>query len=72
MCAIIFRFLVGLAILENLDMRLMDVVTVYLYRSLDTNIFMKILEGFKMPESYQSSHRSLYSIKLQKSLYGLK
>ena len=33
---------------------------------------MKIPEGFKMPKSCQSSHCGLYSIKLQKSLYGLK
>ena len=72
MCAITFRFLIGLAISENLDMRLMDVVTAYLYGSPDTDIYMKIPEGLKMPESCQSSHCNLYSIKLQKSLYGLK
>ena len=52
-------------------MRLMDVVTAYLYGSLDHNIFMKIPEAFKVPEAYKDS-RETCSIKLQKSLYGLK
>ena len=29
----------------------MDVVTSYLYGSIDTDIYMKIPEGFKLPES---------------------
>ena len=33
---------------------------------------MKIHEGFKIPESYNSKSRELYSIKLQRSLYELK
>ena len=52
-------------------MRLMDVVTAYLYGSLDHNIFMKISEAFKVPEAYEDS-RQTCSIKLQKFLYGLK
>ena len=48
----------------------MDVVTAYLYGSLDSDIYMKILKGLKMPEAY--TPRNLYSIKLQRSLYGLK
>ena len=39
MCVITFRFLIGLLVSENIDMRLMDVVTTYLYRSLNTNIY---------------------------------
>jgi hypothetical protein len=53
-------------------MRLMDVVTTYLYGSLDNDIYMKIPEGYKTPEAYNSKFRSIYSIKLQRSLYGLK
>jgi hypothetical protein len=53
-------------------MRLMNVVTSYLYGSLDNDICMKIPEGYKMPEAYNSKSRSIYSIKLQRSLYGLK
>ena len=63
--AITFRYLINLAVHEKLEMRIMDVVTAYLYGSLDHNIFMKI------PEAYKDS-RETCSIKLQKSLYGLK
>ena len=66
-----FRFLISLAILERLKMRLMDLVTAYLYGSLDSDIYMKIPEGFRMLETYNSRPRNLYSIKLQRSLYGL-
>ena len=72
MDAITFRFLISLVVTESLDMRLMDVVTAYLYRSLDNDIYMKIHEGYKMHEAYNSKSRSIYSIKLQRSLYGLK
>ncbi|GJV97528.1 putative RNA-directed DNA polymerase [Tanacetum coccineum] len=53
-------------------MRLMDVVTAYLYGSIDNDIYMKIPEGFKIPESLSSKPKEMYSIKLQRSLYGLK
>ena len=53
-------------------MRLMDVVTTYLYESLDANVYMKIPEGFTSPEAMNSKPQSMYSIKLQRSLYGLK
>ena len=53
-------------------MRLMDVVTTYLYGSLDTDIYMKLPEGLKLPESSKISSREHCSIKLNKSLYGLK
>ena len=53
-------------------MRLMDVVTTYLYGSIDTDVYMKILKGFKFLEAMNSQPRSMYSIKLQQSLYGLK
>ena len=48
----------------------MDVVTTNLYGSLEFDIYMKILEGFKMLEACIS--RNLFSIKLQRFLYGLK
>ena len=48
MDAITFHFLISLAILEGLDMRLMDVITTYLYRSMDNDIYMKIPKGFKL------------------------
>ena len=57
---------------ENREIYLMDVVTTYLYGSLDNEIYMKVSEGLKMPEAYSSKSREMYSIRLQKSLYGLK
>ena len=47
MDAITFRFLISLAISEGMNMHLMDVITTYLYRSMDNDIYMKIPEGFK-------------------------
>jgi len=44
-----FRYLISLAMKENLDLRLMDVVTTYLYGSLDSDIYMKLPKGFKLP-----------------------
>ena len=70
MDTITFRFLISMVVSKKLEMRLMDVVTAYLYGSLDSDIFMKILEGYKMPEAY--TPRNLFSIKLQRSLYELK
>jgi hypothetical protein len=61
---ITFRFLISLVVTESLDMRLMDVVTTYLYGLLDNDIYMKIPEGYKMPEAYNFKYRSIYSIKL--------
>jgi hypothetical protein len=49
--AITFRFLISLIVTESLDIRLMDVVGAYLYRSLDNDIYMKIPKGYKMPEA---------------------
>ncbi|WJZ93913.1 hypothetical protein VitviT2T_012812 [Vitis vinifera] len=71
MDAITFRFLISLAVSEGLDMRLMDVITAYLYGSMDNDIYMKIPEGFKLPDANKKP-RIMYSIKLQRSLYGLK
>ncbi|KAL2245081.1 UNVERIFIED_CONTAM: Retrovirus-related Pol polyprotein from transposon TNT 1-94 [Sesamum indicum] len=66
------RFLISLSVIEQLQMQLMDVVTAYLYGSLDTDIYMRIPEGLKLPEALQSKSRHMYSIKLKRSLYGLK
>jgi hypothetical protein len=49
MDAITFRFLIGLVVPETLDMRLINVVTTYLYGSLDKDIHLKIPKRFKMP-----------------------
>ena len=60
-----FRYLIYLVVSEGLDMRLMDVVIAYLYGSINTNVYMKISEGFKLPEVINSKPRSMYLIKLQ-------
>ena len=72
MDATTFRYLISLAVKEGLNLHLMDVVTAYLYGSLDNDIYMKVPEGLKVPEASNSSSRGQYSIKLNKSLYGLK
>ena len=69
MDAITFRYLISLAVSKKLDMRLMDVVTAYLYGDLDTDIYMKIPEGLALPKA---KPRSTYSIKLRCALYDIK
>ena len=53
-------------------MLLMDVIIAYLYRSMDNDIYMKIPKGFKLFKANSTKPSSMYSIKLQRSLYGLK
>ena len=72
MDVITFRYLISLAVSKGLDMCLMDVVTSYLYGSLNANVYMKIPEGFMLSEAMNSKPRSMYSIKLRRSLYELK
>jgi len=48
----------------------MDVVTAYLYGSLDSAIYMKVHDGIPIPNP--NANRNMYCVKLQKSLYGLK
>jgi len=54
----------------NLKMQLMDVVTAYLYGSLDSEIYMRVPDGLKILEPNQN--RNMCSIRLHRSLYGLK
>ena len=72
MDATTFRYFIYFAVSEGLDMLLMDVVATYLYGFIETNVYMKILEGFKLLEVMNSKPLSMYSIKLQRPLYGLK
>ena len=65
MDAITFHFLISLVVPKGLDMRLMDVITKNLYGSMDNDIYMKILEGFKLPKTNCTKPRSMYSIQLQ-------
>jgi hypothetical protein len=48
----------------------MDVVTTYLYGSLDSDIYMKISDGISI--SNTNANRNMYYVKLDKFLYGLK
>jgi hypothetical protein len=65
-----FRYLISLAVQNHLSMQLMDVVTAYLYGSLDSDIYMKVPDGIQILNP--NANRNMYCIKLQKSLYGLK
>ena len=62
MDVITFRYLISLVVSEKLDIRLTDVVTAYLYGELDTSIYMKIPDGYKLPEE---KSKSIYSLKLR-------
>jgi len=66
---ITFWYFISMAASMNLQMKLMDVVTTYLYGSLDVEIYMKVPEGITVPKPEK---RNMYSVKLQRSLYGLK
>jgi hypothetical protein len=70
MSGILFRYLISMAANMNLKIQLMDVVTAYLYGSLDSEIYMKVPEGLKIPGPNQN--RNMFSVRLQQSLYGLK
>ena len=48
----------------------MDVVTTYLYGSIDSDICMKVPNGIQIPNP--KTNRNMYCVKLKKSLYGLK
>ena len=66
-----FRYLISMAVNLNLEMKLMDVVTAYLYENLDSDIYMKVPEGIPVANQ-DRANRNLYSMQLRKSLYGLK
>ena len=55
----------------KLKVKLMDVVTAYLYEILDSDIYMKIPECIPVPNQ-DRANRNLYSVKLRKSLYEVK
>ena len=65
-----FRYFISLVVQEGLNLHLMDVVIAYLYGFLENDIYMKLLEGFNLPNKANSKED--YSIKLNKSLYGWK
>ena len=69
MDAITFHFLISLTISERLDMRLMDVITTYLYGSIDNDINMKILKGFKLFEANKTKNVIVYAQSNYNDLY---
>ena len=71
MDGITFRYLILVPVNLDLTMKLVAVVTAYLYGNLDSDIYMKVLEGIHIPNQ-DRANRSLYSVQLKKSLYGLK
>jgi hypothetical protein len=70
MSRITFQYHMSLAVQNHLSMQLMDVVTAYLYGSLDSNIYMKVPDGILILN--QNASHNMYCVKLQKSFYGLK
>jgi hypothetical protein len=70
MNGITFRYLISLATQKRLSLQLMDVVTVYLYGSLDLDIYMKVPDGISVPNINVGCN--MYCVKLNKLLYGLK
>ena len=66
-----FRYLISMAVNLKLEMKLMDVVTTYLYRNLDSDIYMKVPECIHVLNQ-DRENRNLYSVELRKSLYRLK
>ena len=67
---IMFLYLICLVVSEKLNMQLMNVVTLYLYGNLDTKIYMKVSERFKLTDSNSSKPRNTLSIHLWHSQYG--
>jgi hypothetical protein len=67
---ITFQYLISLATQKRLSLQLMDVVTVYLYESQDSDIYMKVPERISIPN--KNVGRNIYCVKLNNLLYGLK
>jgi hypothetical protein len=70
MSGITFRYMISLAIQNHLSMQLMDVVTAYLYGSLDSEIYMKVPDGIPIPN--KGANHNMYCVRFKRSLYGLK
>jgi hypothetical protein len=52
---ITFRYLIAMTSSQGLDLRLMDVVTAYLYESLDNDIDMRVPERLNVTEARRSA-----------------
>ena len=60
--AITFRFLISLVV------RLMDVITTYLYESINNDMYMKILEEYKFLEANNTKPRNMNHFPLSNKL----
>jgi hypothetical protein len=70
MNGITFQYLISLTTKNHLSLQLMDVMTAYLYGSLDLDIYMKVSDENSV--SNTNANRNIYCVKLVKSLYDLK
>ena len=61
MSGVTFRYLISMTAGLSLNMQLMDVVTAYLYGPLDSDIYMKVPDGLKIPDP--KVNRNMYSVK---------
>jgi hypothetical protein len=61
MSGITFRYLISLAVHNHLFMQLMDVVTTYLYGSLDSKIYMNVPDGISISNPKVTSSMFLLS-----------
>lgn len=60
MSGITFRYLISMAADLNLKMEMMNVVTAYLYESLDTKICIRVSDGLKVLDP--KANHNLYSV----------
>jgi hypothetical protein len=70
MNGITFRYLISLTTQKRLSLQLMDVVTAYLYGSINSDIYLKVTDRISI--SNANVGHNMYCVKLIKSLYGLK
>jgi hypothetical protein len=70
MNGITFRYRIALVTQKRLSLQLIDVVTAYLYGSLDSNIHIKVPSGISVPNA--NVGRNMFCVKFIKSLYDLK
>jgi hypothetical protein len=63
MSGITFRYLFSLVVQNRLSLQLMNVVTAYLYGSLDSEIYRKVLDGINILNP--SANRNMYCVKLK-------
>lgn len=67
---ITLRWLISFAVSYSLRMRMVDIVTAYLYGKLDKDVYMRVPEGFPNTKGIDNFKRPC--VKLCRALYGLK